>query len=164
MIDPRRSADQDIEYQERMQAGLLKRLEEAVDSLDGEVSVKIRLYRDEQKRMRVYGYASVSVSMVCQRCLQPSEQMLHADIDLVAVFSEEQAKALPKEIDAWVVGESANLHELIEDELLLAMPIVVYHAENECSTPAGYKPEEPLEKVERQSPFAVLKDLAGSSD
>ena len=164
MIDLRRSADQDIEYQTRMQASLLARLEEAVDELDEEISVRIRLHKDEQGRLRVTGEAAVQAKLTCQRCMQLSDHLLETEIDLVAVYSEEQAKALPKELDAWVVEDSANLHELIEDELLLAMPIVAYHPEEECSAAGSFQSGEPVETVEKRSPFAVLKDLASSSD
>ena len=159
MIDPRRSADQDSEYQTSMQASLLPRLSEVVDSIDGEVAVNLCFFRDEQGRICLKGEASVNAGMQCQRCLQTSEQKLLASIDLVIVHSDEQAKSLPKELDAWVVGESANLHELIEDELLLAMPIVAYHPEADCKVPGEYRSAGPLEESKQQSPFAVLKDL-----
>lgn len=164
MIDLRRSADQDIEYQERMQASSLPRLVDAVETLDDEIPVSIRIHRDEQGRMCVKGEASVKAQLICQRCMQPCDHELRADIDLVAVYTEEQAKALPKEVDAWVVEDSANLHELIEDELLLAMPIVAYHSDDECSAPVSYEVGEIEVQAKRPSPFAVLKDLAGSSD
>lgn len=163
MIDPRRNADQDIEYQESMQASLLPRFVEAVGELKEDVSVRIHLFRDEQNRMRLRGEAEVPVSMACQRCMQPSRQAVRTEIDLVIVYSEDQAKALPKELDAWVAEESANLHELIEDELLLALPIVAYHSTDECSLPEELVSQRPEETLERQSPFAVLRDLSETS-
>lgn len=165
MIDPRRSADQDIEYRESMQDSLLPRLIEATEKLHQPVAVTVRIYRDEQSRIRVAGEAEASVDLTCQRCMNPMQETINAEFDLVVVYSEAQAKALPKEHDAWVIDESADLHQMIEDELLLAMPIVAYHDIGECSAPAIEMPAEQFEAevetetAERQSPFAVLKDL-----
>ena len=163
MIDPRRIADQDSEYQTSMQASLLPRLCEAVETIDEEIVVDLRFFRNEEGRICLKGQVSVDTGMLCQRCLTTCEQKLLASIDLVIVHSDEQAKSLPKELDAWVVGESANLHELIEDELLLAMPIVAYHPEEECKVPDEYRSAGPLEESKQQSPFAVLKDLTEKS-
>ena len=163
MIDPRRSADQDSEYQIRMQASLLPRLIAAVSHIDEEVAVDLHFFRDEQGRVCLKGEASANAGMRCQRCMKVSEQRLLASIDLIIVHTDEQAKSLPKELDAWVVEDSANLHELIEDELLLAMPIVAYHPDADCKVPDKYISQEPLDGSKRPSPFAVLKDLTGKS-
>lgn len=163
MIDPRRSADQNIEYRGLLKADLLPRLVEAVERTDEQVSIDIRLFKDEQRRIRIQGSAAVGVDLICQRCIQNSAHQVDASVDLIVVYSEDQAKALPKELDAWVTGESANLHELLEDELLLALPIVAYH-EQGCEAPEGYSYQDVIEREkaengEKQSPFAVLKDL-----
>lgn len=165
IIDPRRSADQDIEYRESMQERLLPRFSEAIEALHQPVDVGVRVFRDEQSRIRVAGEATATVDLVCQRCMNPMQETIRAEFDLVAVYGEAQAKALPKEYDAWVVEESADLHQMIEDELLLAMPIVAYHDISECSAPDIDMPLAQIDTdieeqtAERQSPFAVLKDL-----
>jgi len=164
MIDLRRIADQDSEYQTSMQASLLPRLTEAVDSIDEEIAVNLRFFRNEQGRLCVKGEVSTRAGMRCQRCLKTSEQSLLASIDMVVVFSDDQAKSLPKELDAWVVEGTANLHALIEDELLLAMPIVAYHPDADCSIPDEYAALNNTAGIERQSPFEKLKDLTGKAD
>ena len=93
MIDPRRIADQDSEYQTSMQASLLPRLTEAVDAIDEEIAVDLRFFRNEQGRVCVKGEASTRVDMRCQRCLKASDQLLLASIDLIIVFSDDQAKS-----------------------------------------------------------------------
>ena len=164
MIDPRRIADQDSEYQTSMQASLLPRLTEAVDAIDEEIAVDLRFFRNEQGRVCVKGEASTRVDMRCQRCLKASDQLLLASIDLIIVFSDDQAKSLPKELDAWVVDGTADLHGLIEDELLLAVPIVAYHSGTDCSIPDEYIAREQDKTIGRQSPFEKLKDLTGKTD
>ena len=165
MIDPRRCADQDIEYQGLMQATLLPRLVEAVEQLFEPATVRIHIFKDAQNRMRIQGEAQVVVKVICQRCMKPMTQQIDAEFNLVMVYSDAQAKALPKEYDAWVVEESANLHQMIEDELLLAMPIVALSDADECDAPdmatfnQHANSEIETRTVKRQSPFAVLKDL-----
>jgi len=162
MIDPRKQADQHSEYQGPLQAAELSRLRDAVENIV-DVQATVNFGRDHQHRMQIQGVADCNVSMICQRCLQPSNQEIKAEIDAILVFSEERAKALPQDLDAWVVGETANLHELIEDELLLALPIVAYHPIDDvrCKPPAIIETTDgsDLAPVESESPFALLRAL-----
>lgn len=166
MIDTRKHADQHSEYQGVLQASELPRLNDAVEEI-AQVQVEVNFGRDEQRRMQIRGTATCAVSMICQRCLQPSDQEMTITLDAVMVFSDERAKAMPQTLDVWVVPEIANLHELIEDELLLALPIVAYHAESVGCTPpeivAATEEVEPA-PVERESPFAVLRALKTEQD
>jgi len=93
----------------------------------------------------------------CQRCLQPFSQALEVDRALRFVDNEAQAEALDddSEDDVLALTPFLDLRTLVEDELLLAWPIVPRHAH--CSAPAhragGAGAASP-------SPFAVLKPPA----
>jgi uncharacterized protein len=41
--------------------------------------------------------------------------------------------------DAILVGESLNLVELVEDEVLLSLPLAAMHAEGECPDTGSHK-------------------------
>ena len=88
------------------------------------------------------------------------------DVDLVLVWSEDQAKALPADLDPLLVTEERlSLAELLEEELLLALPLVALH--DECPRPAstGSEPEPEGDPDDTQTnpdnPFAVLARLKG---
>lgn len=79
--------------------------------------------------------AAADVTLVCQRCLQSLEQSLRAGRRIAFVDSEEQAAALDAEHDDDVLALAPvlDLAPLIEDELLLALPLVPRH--DVCSEP-----------------------------
>jgi len=114
--------------------------------IDGTPSALLRLQAD--------------VVMVCQRCLQPVRRAVESDSRLAFVDREETP--LPADHEP-VVGDPrrVDLAELVEDELLLAVPLIAKHAPGEvCRLPAesGARTPEPAAQ-EMRRPFAGLKDL-----
>jgi uncharacterized protein len=90
-----------------------------------------------------------ALQVTCQRCLQAMP------IDLALTFDYLIGNEMPSELDTiddadWLEATSdMDLGELIEDELLLAMPIAPKHEEN-CQLLKS-------ESGEKPNPFAVLK-------
>lgn len=80
--------------------------------------------------------AATEVWLTCQRCLQPLREALAVDRWLRFVPSEAEAETLDAESeeDVLALSRSLDLRELVEDELLLALPLVPRHAS--CSPPA----------------------------
>ena len=150
----------------------LERLSAAVVSIQREVSANVRFFRDESNYRVVTGELDVLVSVQCERCLSALDYELHAEMDLAIVTSEAQLENLPKECEGWLLDENedADLYEAIEEELLLALPIVSYHDQDDCSAQGQYSTgdfEEPV--PEKKNPFAVLgrlklADKADSTD
>jgi uncharacterized protein len=100
------------------------------------------------------------VSLECQRCLQPMHVPLHVERRIFFVEGEDAAAALDAESDDDVLAlaPALDLQPLIEDELLLALPIVPRH--ELCPEPlprAFADPEAPAEAEEH--PFAALAVL-----
>lgn len=87
--------------------------------------------------------------VICQRCLD--EMLISLDLSFDYLISNTTINELDEndEIDWLEANNEMNLQELIEDELLLAMPIAPVHEKNctKLSTQSGEKP----------NPFAVLK-------
>ena len=103
--------------------------------------------------------AQARVARECQRCLQPV--LLSLDVDRAIRFapSEDEAAALDadSEDDVLVLSRQFDLRELVEDELLLALPIVSMH--EQCPAPlVGATPGEPAEAAPAH-PFAALAAL-----
>lgn len=104
--------------------------------------------------------ADVRLALCCQRCLAPVEETVALDRALRFVADEQQAAALDAELEDDVLSleRVLDLRELVEDELLLALPLVPRHAQ--CPQPLPLSDdEEPVE--ERANPFAVLAGLKG---
>ena len=101
------------------------------------------------------------VVLTCQRCLGPMRRSLASESQLV--FAEAGADELPDGFEA-VDGDprKLDLASLVEDELLLAVPIIPQHDAGEaCLLPdaAAGKDEEDAAAPEMRRPFADLKDL-----
>jgi len=106
--------------------------------------------------------------MVCQRCLGPMDEPLQVDRWFRFVADEATAEALDDEVeeDLLALSREFDLHELIEDELLMALPVVPRH--DECPTqPPMASSDDDFEAAtaERPNPFAALAGLrAGKTD
>lgn len=134
----------------------------AVDD-KGDVSVNVRLYRDAQGLFIVEGNLATAVQLTCQRCLEPVAAELAADMRLWLLRSEEQAARLPDEADYLVLDENGgiDLADALEDELILALPLVPLHESCEGSpVEPGGATDEP-EPEPRPNPFRVLASLKG---
>lgn len=105
--------------------------------------------------------ASVQMPLQCQRCLQPVETDIEVAHPLRFVADEAQAAALDAESDEDVLALSRalDLRALVEDELLLALPLVPRH--EACPTPASTSASGE-DIVERPNPFAALAVLKKS--
>lgn len=110
--------------------------------------------------------AQVVVPRTCQRCLQPVDLSLAVQRDFLFASTEEQAQAWDAErddADVLVLGKSLDILELVEDELILELPLVPRH--DACPQPLVMttSPEKggEMSSVENKSdnPFAVLAQL-----
>lgn len=119
--------------------------------VDAKGSVDSELFFSE--RQWIDGEASTTVRVDCQRCLEPMSVALDADIRL-AVDADDASLPDDREAVSSNDGE-ISLLALVEDELILALPIVPMHAEGECSVQLAEK----AAPAERESPFAVLQQL-----
>jgi uncharacterized protein len=75
--------------------------------------------------------ARTRVSLVCQRCLQPLDEALQAERSFRFVGDEAEAERLDEESEDDVLALPPrgllDLTALVEDELILALPIVPRH-------------------------------------
>lgn len=101
--------------------------------------------------------------LVCQRCLEAYLQPLSLSTTFEIVQTQEQADTAPiddDEIDVVVGSHHFDLFDLIEEELLLALPLVPRHAI--CAHPALARLREEFAAFDevKASPFAALADLS----
>ena len=78
---------------------------------------------------------SGEVGLTCQRCLGSMPYAVGLERTLYLARNEaelERLDALP-DSDAIQAGERLSLVELVEDEVLLSLPLAPMHAEGECS-------------------------------
>lgn len=108
--------------------------------------------------------ASTSLPLECQRCLRPVIERLDIERSLRFVSDEAVAAELDAEIedDVLALTRALDLKLLMEDELLLALPIVPRH--DACPEPLPAPQAEPSEPSEaKPNPFAALQVLKRGS-
>jgi len=78
---------------------------------------------------RLHLQAHTALQLTCQRCLQPMTVQLQVQPTLRFVRGEDRAEALDEDSDEDVLAltPSLDLLPLIEDELILALPLVPRH-------------------------------------
>ncbi len=100
--------------------------------------------------------------MTCQRCLTTVDVPLEVDREFRFVADEATAEALDddSEEDLLALSREFNLRELIEDELLMALPVVPRHEECPTAVPLASTDEDFEEaNAQKPNPFAALASL-----
>ena len=162
-LDPWRFADLGKEISGKMPLEAFARLSDCLLKPVGEVSFELRFCRDEQRRARLDGSIRTQLSLECQRCL--GELLLPVETELSVVFVQglKEAEMLPEDLDPCLVEDDlVDFRELIEDELLLALPQVSMHDTDVCHAPREVLSDEVMTETEnggQDNPFAVLAEL-----
>ena len=139
----------------------LPRLQSRAELLGGSVRGMVRFGRDA-------GHAVAEVSLGgtaelrCQRCMQPMVLLLRARTQVALLASEAEANTLAAGIEPVLASDGRiSLGELVEEEVLLSLPIVPMHDSDAQCQPleavgtAGGQPTE----AATQRPFAQLGEL-----
>lgn len=108
--------------------------------------------------------AEVNLVMQCQRCLAPVLSTVHAERDFVFVADEATAETMDEdsEADVLVISRDFDAMALIEDELILSLPLVPRHAVCPQALPDAAADADFASASERPHPFASLAALKKS--
>ena len=138
---------------------------EAADSKGPGIAVSFEFVRSEFDTPMLVGHLQTSLDLECQRCLKPIQTPMELDFRLMIDASDE------------IVGQSSldtlysddgciDIVEVVEDELILAVPLVAMHEDTACNEhwPLSGPHTGPLtdsqsEAAEKENPFAVLQQL-----
>ena len=136
----------------------LQRLVDLLHDQTGHVFFQLVFNHDEDRnQVFIRGKVKAQVNIVCQRCLGLLQYTIDSPVYLGVVRDDAGASKLPAGCEPlFLDGESASLLAMIEDEILLALPITAMHKEDECDA------TEFLAELQHQSsnnPFAILKKL-----
>ena len=160
-LDVDRLAGDEAEIDFDVPLAELSRLKARIPGIGGSVRGGVRFGR--QSRFAVAELALAGkATLQCQRCMQPMELPIESTTHVALIFAEADAAEVPEELEP-VLARSGSIStgELVEEELLLALPIVPLHEElRQCAVP----PAAPLVSAATaehvtQRPFAGLAEL-----
>ncbi|HFD79426.1 MAG TPA: metal-binding protein [Gammaproteobacteria bacterium] len=155
-LEPARLADAGRSFRGSVAVAQLERVRPELAQSTGTLEVEMRFRLDERRIRVLEGRIGGTLSLVCQRCLQALRLPLELEFRLGIVADEVEAGRLPAGYEPLLAnGEPLRSVDLVEDEVLLALPAIAVHGDAEpCSS--GYR-NRPLPQPD--SPFAVLEKL-----
>jgi len=161
-VDPVRAAQKRLELDARIPKALLSRLAESTISIHSDIDTVFSFDIDKQKLRIFHGKASVAVELICQRCNAPMIYQCEAEFTYCPVHNQEQENNLPDAYESIYYDDNGevNLHQVVEDELILALPQIAKHAIEECQqSEFELTFGEIDEEEQRPNPFDALAQL-----
>jgi uncharacterized protein len=162
--DIRKLASLDAVLEGSVKVAKLDRVVQALATDSGSVNYRLQFGVSDEGINCITGRLDSVVELTCQRCLEPMEYAVASEFVLGAVSSDEKARHLPKRLEPLLVEDDlVDTQAVIEEELLLCLPIVCYHPAEQCAQQVGYQTPAvaATEAVEepRKNPFDALAAL-----
>ncbi|MBI2383844.1 MAG: DUF177 domain-containing protein [Gammaproteobacteria bacterium] len=133
------------------------RLREALADAAGDLRVELAGAHDSLGHPVLDLHAAAELRLLCQRCMTPFGWTLDRRAALRLVATDEEEARLMNECEPYRVQDDwLPLHEIVEDEVLLALPMLPRCPSCENAVRSAPEPER---ADPRPNPFAALKDL-----
>jgi uncharacterized protein len=142
----------------------LPRVSHELSATDGEAVGKVRF-----SRQLGHAVADLEVSaqpeVVCQRCMQPMRWPVKVNSRIALVSDYDAADRVPEGLEIFLVeADSVSVRDLVDEEVLLALPEVARHDEDsECAGREmqlpGHEADADDVPADVQKPFAQLGEL-----
>ena len=161
-IDPFRLAESGAELSGPIPLKQMRRLLPLLADDSGEISVVLNFDIDELNVPYVKGHITAVLNIICQRCLETLKFPVDQEVLLAWVRNDFEAERLPIRYESYLVEENPlMLKDVVEDELLLALPQVPMHKEKECPASKWLKEQgqEELSEDNSENPFSILANL-----
>ena len=131
------------------------RLGDSLHDATGALQFEVKGGRDSRQRLRLHMTVRGKVDLLCQRCLGKLIYPLSIQTNLLVLSNGSEADTGEiDDLDGVPATAQTDVWSLVEDEVMLAIPLAPRHAEDQCS-PAVKAAGDPA-----ASPFAALAKLA----
>jgi len=134
----------------------LERLHDLLAEVTGDLTFQLQGFKDEQGVPVLHVQAGGQLSLACQRCLKAIPFELDVDnlLELVPEGADMSQDELEDDTrDFLPLAGELDIAELVEDEILLALPVAPRH--EKCGLPGA------ADAGETVHPFATLAGLKG---
>jgi len=160
-INPTRSAQRRLVCDGVFKLADMTRLLASSEERSEHVHVNVKFDVDERGLTVMSGTASTLVALTCQRCNELFDHKLEVDFTFSPAKNEEAAEKIPSYYDVIELNEDGevNLRELVEEELMLIIPLIPRHEIEDCSADADSVWGELPAELDKPNPFDALKQL-----
>ncbi|QXP84273.1 YceD family protein [Methylococcus sp. ANG] len=155
-VDPLDFADKRRRVVGELPLALLDRIQEFLFERAGNIRVELDFGKDGRWSV-VTGRVEADLVLQCQLCLDPLPWSVRLQVSLGVVASLDEADRLPESYEPLLFdgGAPIRLSDLVQDELVLAIPPIPQHPDCREAAHAGPRPA----VRQRENPFAVLAQL-----
>ena len=143
----------------------LPRVSHELSATDGEARGNVRFSRQLGQAVADLD-VSAAPEVVCQRCMQPMRWPIQVKSRIALVSDYNAADRVPEGLEVFLVeADSISVRDLVDEEILLALPHVARHEEgSECADGKMQLPGQEADAEEAadsqvQKPFAQLGEL-----
>lgn len=132
-IDPIRLAEEGTRLQGSLSSRGMRRLPVTTPTA---IDIDLEFCKAAPGRWEMRGRVRAMVMLTCQRCLGSMPWLIDCEPQLRFLRTEGAAATDADEVEAVTVTGPVCLADLVEDELLLALPMIPLHAEDAVCAPA----------------------------
>ena len=143
----------------------LPRVAHEIAAPEGEVMGRVRFSRQQHQAVADLE-VSAQPEVICQRCMQPMRWPVNVKSRVALVSDYDAADRVPDGMEVFLVeADSVSVRDLVDEEILLALPHVARHEEgSECASSEMKLPGQDAEADDEadaqvQKPFAQLGEL-----
>ena len=156
LIQPRKLALKEGELKFSWDVKEFTRLDGLLFSNQGKIEVRLSGKQDERHRSLINAQINAGFQLECQTTFEAIDYQVDTLITYCTVIKEEQITEVDEEFEALLVEDGfVDIKSVIEDELILALPIAANKAIEDTDVKLSYG-ELPKE-AEKKNPFEVLK-------
>lgn len=138
----------------------MSRLQELLADASGDAVYTLDFGRDELGVAYLALHVQAPLSLICQRTLEPFILPVTLEMRLGLISDESEEAGLPPGYEPLLVTDGrVDPAAVIEDELLLAVPLVPVSPQSELPAVAQDPRVETEPEAPRENPFAVLREL-----
>lgn len=137
LIDPFLLVEKREGFKGSIAIAKMKRLSSLLAATSGNAELEIQFGRDSAGQAIATGTVNAVVRLLCQRCLEPMDFQVDSTFTLGVVATLAEARQLPDSYEPLITEQGRlSLAELVEDEILLALPAIAVHPE-QCAVSAN---------------------------
>lgn len=166
-VEPFRYAEQGVSLHGTLSIADMHRLSSSIASNEGDAEIKMTFGVDDQDISFLRGHVKAQLSLQCQRCMETFSFHVENDFNYALMSDEEDSSNLPEQYDPVVVHHGIlMLGEMVEDEIILSLPIVPMHDPKSCKAklPFAIVESQQTSNTDQESPFKVIELLKSKRD